>query len=167
MQPLCYHLCFHLRISFSSRHRNEFKLFCSPKWAFFSCFVSYALLLNKSSQPLCAGAFCSARVLLLLPCEQILLGRANLVSFYFSKCWYPQNCKYAKLLLRCVYILYIWYIYIYIFHYIQYSNLPECDWMSLWEIHGSSLFLSFSLSGITGKLTPWYDAYSSVQQAHT
>ena len=48
MQPLCYHICFHLRISFSGRHRNEFKLFLLSKMGIFPCFVSYALLLNKS-----------------------------------------------------------------------------------------------------------------------
>ena len=43
MQPLCYHICFHLRISFSCRHRNEFKLFFALQNGhfFMFCFICF------------------------------------------------------------------------------------------------------------------------------
>ena len=65
-------------------------------------FLMFFLMLycwTNHSHVLCFGTFCRARVLLLLSCEQVFWGRASSVSFYF-----PQNCKYAKLLLMYIYI---------------------------------------------------------------
>ena len=97
MQPLCYHICFYLRIFFSGRHRNEFKpFFALQNGHFLMVFLLRFIVRKYHSQELCVDAFCYARVLLLLPCEQVCWGRASSVSFYFPKRLVPSKLQICK-----------------------------------------------------------------------
>ena len=96
MQPPCYHICFDLRISFAGRHRIESKHFLLSKMGIFNVLFHMLSCWTNHSQELCVGAFCYARILLLLSCEQVFWGRASSVSSYFLKSLIPPKLQICK-----------------------------------------------------------------------
>ena len=96
MQPLCYHICFHLRISFSGRHRNEFKLFLLSKMGIFSCFVSYALLLNKSFTTVMCWCILFYQSIVVVAMWTSFLRESKFSQFLFPKMLVPSKLQICK-----------------------------------------------------------------------
>ena len=118
MQPLCYHICFVLRIILAGRHRNESKLFCCPKWVFFNVLCHMLYCWTNHSQEVCVGVLLMPMYCCCWHVNTFYLGGEISVSSYLT----PKigTLEVANMPNFCSGE----YIYIYIYIYIKYQT---CD----------------------------------------
>ena len=97
IKPLCYHICFHLRIFFSGNHRNESKLCLVSKMDIFLmfCFLWFIVkqIIHKSYvlvHFVMPEYCCRCHV------NKFFSGRASSVSFYFPKSLVPSKLQICK-----------------------------------------------------------------------